>query len=45
MTVSQIATGEENALRLRAYASRARVVDQENPNELRVYAMASRGRS
>jgi len=38
MTVSQIATGEENALRLRAYASEGAVLwDQENPNELRVY--------
>jgi predicted dehydrogenase len=38
MTVSQIATGEENALRLRVYAEHGAVLwDQENPNELRVY--------
>jgi len=38
MTVSQIATGEENALRVRVYAERGAVLwDQENPNELRVY--------
>lgn len=38
MTVSQIATGEENALRLRVYAENGAVLwDQESPNELRVY--------
>jgi len=38
MTVSQIATGEENALRLRVYAEYGAVLwDAENPNELRVY--------
>jgi len=38
MTVSQIATGEENALRVRVYAEHGAVLwDQENPNELRVY--------
>lgn len=38
VTVSQIATGEENALRLRVYASKGAVVwEQENPNYLQVY--------
>jgi predicted dehydrogenase len=38
LTVSQIATGEENGLRLRVYGSKAAVLwEQENPNYLRVY--------
>jgi predicted dehydrogenase len=38
LTVSQIATGEENGLRLRAYGSRGAILwDQENPNYLRLY--------
>ncbi|MBU8913099.1 MAG: Gfo/Idh/MocA family oxidoreductase [Spirochaetales bacterium] len=38
ISVSQIATGEENALRLRAYAADGAVVwDQENPNYLGYY--------
>lgn len=38
MTVSQIATGEENNLRLRVYASEGAVLwEQENPNCLHVY--------
>jgi predicted dehydrogenase len=38
LTVSQVATGEENALRLRAYASKGAVLwDQENPNVMQVY--------
>ena len=38
MTVSQIATGEENGLTLRAYASKGAILwEQENPNELKVY--------
>jgi len=38
MSVSQIATGEENALRLRAYASQGAILwDQERPNRLKVY--------
>lgn len=52
LTVSQIATGEENGLRLRAYASEGAVLwAQENPNYLEVYRHGkpretmSRGRS
>ena len=38
LTVSQIATGEENGLRLRVYGSKGAVLwEQENPNYLRVY--------
>jgi predicted dehydrogenase len=38
LTVSQIATGEENGLRLRAYGSRGAILwEQENPNYLRLY--------
>ena len=38
ISVSQIATGEENALRIKIYASKGAVVwDQENPNYLSVY--------
>ena len=38
MTISQVATGEENNLRLRAYASEGAVQwEQENPNYLDVY--------
>jgi predicted dehydrogenase len=38
LTISQIATGEENALRLRVYGSLGAVHwDQENPNYLHVY--------
>jgi len=38
MTISQIATGEENALRLRAYASEGAIRwAQENPNYLDVF--------
>jgi predicted dehydrogenase len=38
MTVSQIATGEENNLRLRVYASKGAILwEQENPNTLQVY--------
>lgn len=38
LTVSQIATGEENALRLRVYASEGALLwEQENPNYLQVY--------
>jgi predicted dehydrogenase len=38
LTVSQIATGEENGLRLRVYGSRGAVLwEQENPNYMRVY--------
>jgi predicted dehydrogenase len=38
LTVSQIATGEENGLRLRVYGSRGAVLwEQENPNYLRLY--------
>jgi predicted dehydrogenase len=37
MTVSQIATGEENHLRLRVYASEGAIIwDQEDPNRLEV---------
>jgi len=52
LTVSQIATGEENGLRLRAYGSKGAVLwAQENPNYLEVYRhgkpreVLSRGRS
>jgi predicted dehydrogenase len=52
LTVSQVATGEENALRLRVYASRGAIVwSQENPNYIEVYRHGkpretlSRGRS
>ena len=38
LTVSQIATGEENALRLRIYASKGAIRwQQENPNYLELY--------
>jgi predicted dehydrogenase len=38
ITVSQIATGEENALRIRVYGSKGAVTwDQENPNYLGVW--------
>jgi predicted dehydrogenase len=38
LTVSQIATGEENGLRLRVYGSRGAILwEQENPNYLRLY--------
>ena len=38
LTVSQIATGEENGLRLRVYGSRGAVLwEQENPNYMSVY--------
>lgn len=38
MTVSQVATGEENGLKLRAYASGGAILwEQENPNFLGVY--------
>jgi predicted dehydrogenase len=38
LTISQVATGEENGLRLRIYASEGAVVwAQENPNHLDVY--------
>lgn len=38
MTVSQIATGEENGLRLRVYGSKGAILwNQENPNYLQVY--------
>ena len=38
LTVSQIATGEENALRLRVYASKGAILwQQENPNYMEVY--------
>ncbi len=38
LTVSQIATGEENNLRLRVYGSEAALLwEQENPNELSIY--------
>ena len=52
LTVSQIATGEENALRLRVYASKGAIVwSQENPNYIELYRHGqpretlSRGRS
>jgi len=38
LTISQVATGEENGLRLRVYAEKGAVLwDQENPNYLQVY--------
>jgi predicted dehydrogenase len=38
MTISQIATGEENNLRLRIYASKGAIHwEQENPNYLKIY--------
>lgn len=38
LTVSQVATGEENALRLRVYGSKgAAVWSQENPNYMEIY--------
>src|SRR4030095_8944321 len=38
LSVSQIATGEENALRVRVYASKGAIVwQQENPNYLELY--------
>ncbi len=52
LTVSQVATGEENALRLRVYASKGAIVwSQENPNYMELYRHGqpretlSRGRS
>jgi predicted dehydrogenase len=52
LTVSQVATGEENALRLRAYASKGAIVwSQENPNYMELFRHGrpretlSRGRS
>jgi len=52
LTVSQVATGEENGLRLRVYASEGAILwSQENPNYLEVYRHGkpretlSRGRS
>jgi predicted dehydrogenase len=38
LTISQVATGEENGLRLRVYGSEGAVLwDQEQPNEMRLY--------
>jgi predicted dehydrogenase len=38
LTISQVATGEENGLRLRIYASEGAVLwEQENPNVLQLY--------
>ena len=38
LTISQVATGEENGLKLRVYASQGAVLwEQENPNYLQVY--------
>jgi predicted dehydrogenase len=38
LTVSQVATGEENGLRLRVYASKGAILwSQENPNYMEVY--------
>jgi len=38
LTVSQVATGEENALRLRAYASKGAILwSQEDPNAMHIY--------
>jgi len=38
LTISQIATGEENNLRIRVYASKGAILwEQENPNYLSVY--------
>jgi predicted dehydrogenase len=52
LTVSQVATGEENGLRLRVYASKGAIAwSQENPNYMDVYRhgqpreVLSRGRS
>jgi predicted dehydrogenase len=52
LTVSQVATGEENGLRLRVYASKGAMAwSQENPNYMNVYRHGqpretlSRGRS
>jgi predicted dehydrogenase len=52
LTVSQVATGEENGLRLRVYASKGAIAwSQENPNYMDVYRHGqpretlSRGRS
>jgi len=52
LTVSQVATGEENGLRLRVYASKGAIAwEQENPNYMDVYRHGqpretlSRGRS
>jgi predicted dehydrogenase len=52
LTVSQVATGEENGLRLRVYASKGAILwAQENPNYMEVYRHGqpretlSRGRS
>jgi predicted dehydrogenase len=52
LTVSQVATGEENGLRLRVYASKGAILwAQENPNYMDVYRhgqpreILSRGRS
>ncbi|MFW6181875.1 MAG: Gfo/Idh/MocA family protein [Spirochaetota bacterium] len=46
LTVSQVATGEENALRLRVYASEGAVRwDQENPNYLELLRYGEPGRT
>ncbi len=38
MTISQIATGEENGLRLKIYCSQGAIIwEQETPNELKLY--------
>lgn len=38
LTISQVATGEENGLKLRVYASEGAILwEQENPNVLQVY--------
>jgi predicted dehydrogenase len=38
LTISQVATGEENGLKLRAYATEGAILwEQENPNYLQVY--------
>ena len=38
LTISQVATGEENGLTLRVYASEGAILwDQENPNYLELY--------
>lgn len=38
LTISQVATGEENGLRLRVYASQGAILwEQENPNVLELY--------
>ena len=45
LTVSQIATGEENALRLRIYASKGAILwEQENPNYLSCIDTVNRAR-